>query len=89
MILDREKIKVCNFTVDKYEIYVKKLTDRQRDYIKIIENYKYKNKKTPTIRDICKLVNSNSPGTVQMMMKRLKNKGYNFRNVNYKERGDK
>lgn len=52
------------------------LTDTQLNlYIAIkeyIEEYGY----SPSIRDLCKLTGKSSPGTIQVCLKKLKDKGY-------------
>ncbi len=50
----------------------------QLKYIKAIEDYKYCNKKVPTIRKIAEMVNVSSTATVEAMLNRLKEKDYDY-----------
>lgn len=73
------KIQVCRLEVKQEYIDVEKLTDKQLEYIKIIEDYKSTYKVIPSFRQICKLMNYNSPGTIYNMMNKLYKKGYDYR----------
>ena len=57
------------------------MTFTQNIYIEAIEKYKKEYGKVPTIRVIVKLVSVNSRGTVGGMLKRLKEKGYDYKKL--------
>lgn len=78
-----EKVKVCNFKVENCEILVDDLTDVQRLYIQTIEYYKHKTKTIPSIRKIAEIMGGYSAASVQKMNERLKQKGYDYRTLNY------
>lgn len=57
------------------------MTFVQQIYINTIEKYKKENYKIPSIRTIGALVGVNSPSTVFVMLKRLKEKGYDYKEM--------
>lgn len=57
------------------------MTFTQKLYIETIEKYKEENHKVPTIRTIAYLVGVNQPSTVFYMLKKLKEKGYNYKEM--------
>lgn len=57
------------------------MTFTQQLYIDVIEKYKKKYYQIPTIREIAILVGVSSPGTVYPMLKVLKEKGYNYKEM--------
>lgn len=57
------------------------MTFTQQVYIDTIENYKKENCKVPSIRTIGALVGVNAPSTVFLMLKRLKEKGYDYKEM--------
>lgn len=57
------------------------MTFTQQVYIDAIEKYKKEYHEIPSIRTISKLVLVNCPSTVFEMLKRLKNKGYNYKEM--------
>lgn len=57
------------------------MTFTQKLYIETIEKYKEENHKVPTIRTIACLVGVNQPSTVFYMLKKLKEKGYNYKEM--------
>lgn len=57
------------------------MTFTQKLYIETIEKYKEENHKVPTIRIIAHLVGVNQPSTVFYMLKKLKEKGYNYKEM--------
>lgn len=57
------------------------MTFTQKIYIETIEKYKKENHKVPSIRTIGALVGVNAPSTVFLMLKRLKEKGYNYKEM--------
>lgn len=61
--------------------YTCKFSEKQLQYIDAIERYKMYTKKVPTIRDIAKIMEVKSPATVEYMLERLSNKGYNYKEV--------
>ena len=74
------KIKVCRLEVKEECIKVKGyLTNTQVEYINLIEEFKMEHKRVPSIREICKIKNINSPATAMAMLQRLYNKGYDYR----------
>ena len=76
------KIKVCRLKSHYKSINVSDdFTSVQLKYINSIEEYKKKNKAVPSIRDIDRLVNANSSATAYTMMQRLKEKGYDYREI--------
>ena len=73
------KIKVTRIYAQKYEIETGfNYTSKQLQYIEAIENFKMYCKKIPTIREIAEMMEVNSPATVETMIKRLRNKGYEY-----------
>lgn len=56
-----------------------KFTFMQRIYIKTIEKYKRKYCQIPKVREIADLVGVKSRGTVGDMLRRLKEKGYDYK----------
>ena len=52
------------------------LTKRQGEILDKIKLYIYKNKKSPSIRDLCFLCGISSTATMVEHLKRLKSKGY-------------
>lgn len=62
------------------------MTFTQKLYMETIEKYKEENYKVPTIRTIAYLVGVNQPSTVFYMLKKLKEKGYNYKEMkNYEK----
>ena len=57
------------------------MTFIQNIYIEVIEKYKNEYGEVPTIRKIAYLVGVNSRGTVGNMLKRLKEKGYDYKKM--------
>lgn len=57
------------------------MTFTQKLYIETIEKYKEENHKIPTIRAIADLVSVYSPSTVFYMLKKLKEKGYDYKEM--------
>ena len=57
------------------------MTFTQKLYMETIEKYKEENHKVPTIRTIAHLVGVNQPSTVFYMLKKLKEKGYNYKEM--------
>jgi len=57
------------------------MTFTQKIYMDTIEKYKEENNKVPTIRMIAKLVGVNRPSTVFYMVNKLKEKGYNYKEM--------
>ena len=82
------KIKVVKLVPTIIEIDVNDLTDVQRDYVEVIEKYKMQNCKCPTIREICDIAGINSTGTAGAMVGKLKLKGYDYKEVAYKDWSD-
>lgn len=62
-----------------------KFTFMQRIYIRTIEKYKQKYYQVPKVREIADLVGVKSRGTVGDMLKRLKDKGYDYKEVTWDE----
>ena len=56
-----------------------KFTFMQRIYIETIEKYKKRHYEIPKVREIADLVGVKSRGTVGDMLKRLKEKGYDYK----------
>lgn len=52
------------------------MTQKQIKLYKIIKNYIEKNGYSPTIRELCDELNLKSTGTIQVMLKRIKEKGF-------------
>ena len=80
-----EKISVCNFKLEEINIEVKELTERQKEYVKVIEDYKKENYKVPSVRTIGQLLgvkdgNETSAYTTLMF---LKKKGYDYTKLHY------
>lgn len=74
------EIKVCRLEVKEEYIKVKGyLTNTQMEYITLIEEFKMKNKRVPSIREICKLKKVSSPATTMTMLQKLYLKGYNYK----------
>ena len=62
------------------EYNLKGFSFTQTLYIKAIEKYKKENYgEIPTMRKIAKLVGVNCPSSVHSMLKRLKEKGYDYK----------
>ena len=57
------------------------MTFIQNIYIEVIEKYKKEYGEVPTIKKIAQLVGVNSRGTVGGMLKRLKEKGYDYKKM--------
>lgn len=72
------EIQVCRFRCRFIKINVEELTEIQYKYVDAIEEYKFRYKKVPTIRTICKLVDVKSPATAFTMLETLKAKGYDY-----------
>ena len=53
-----------------------KLTEKQIELYNELKKYIDFYGFPPSIRELCKLMNVNSTGTIQSMLKRLKKKGY-------------
>lgn len=53
-----------------------RLTDKQRIILDIIKEFINKNGYCPSVREICKLADLNSPATVCSHLNNLKEKGY-------------
>lgn len=73
-----EKIKVIKFIPEEIEIEVDKLTDAQRKYVEVIENYKKIYGKNPSMRKIAKLIGVSSVGSVYTVIENLRVKGYDY-----------
>lgn len=52
------------------------MTDKQNKVYEEIKKYIRKNGYPPTIRELCDILNLKSTGTIQVMLKRIKKKGY-------------
>lgn len=83
-----EKIKVIKLVPKEIEIEVEDLTKRQLDYINKIENFKKENLKYPTVREVCDLLDGVTVGAVYPTLERLKDKGYFYNEVSYKDWGE-
>lgn len=57
------------------------LSSKQNEILTFIKKFIAENKYTPSVRDICKGVNLNSPATVHVHLTNLINKGYIKRNA--------
>lgn len=57
------------------------MTFTQKLYIEAIEKYKKEYYEIPTIRTIARLVGVNQPSTVFYMLKKLKEKGYDYKEM--------
>lgn len=57
------------------------MTKKQKELYDIIKKYIVKNGYPPTIRELCNELNVKSTGTIQVMLKRIKKKGY----IDYQE----
>lgn len=57
------------------------MTFIQNIYMETIEKYKRENHKVPTIRMIASLVGVNQPSTVFYMVNKLKEKGYDYKEM--------
>lgn len=57
------------------------MTKKQKELYDIIKKYIIKNGYPPTIRELCNKLNVKSTGTIQVMLKRIKKKGY----IDYQE----
>lgn len=55
---------------------LEELTSKQRECLNVIIKYKEQHEFSPTIREICKLMNLSSPATVFVHLSNLKDKGY-------------
>lgn len=53
-----------------------RLTDKQRKILDIVKEFINKNGYSPSVREICKIANLNSPATVCTHLNNLKEKGY-------------
>ena len=53
-----------------------RLTDKQREILDNIKSFINKNGYSPSIREICKIANLNSPATMYAHLNNLKEKGY-------------
>lgn len=81
-----EKIKVVNLIQKEKEIEVEDLTIIQRYYIDIIENFKRKHYRIPSMREINFIIHGDKQtGSVSSMIKTLKKKGYDYSKLNYEE----
>ncbi len=58
------------------------LSTKQNDVLTFIKKFIAENNYTPSVRDICKGINLNSPATVHVHLTNLINKGYIKRNAN-------
>lgn len=52
------------------------LTDKQKEVLKTIKRYIKENRISPTIRELCKILDIKSTATIQQHLERLKDKGY-------------
>lgn len=52
------------------------MTDKQNKVYEEIKKYIKENGYPPTIRELCDILNLKSTGTIQVMLKRIKKKGY-------------
>ena len=52
------------------------MTDKQNKVYEEIKKYIIENGYPPTIRELCDILNLKSTGTIQVMLKRIKKKGY-------------
>lgn len=75
------QIKVVRMQPYCDEIEIEDLTIPQLKCINVIERYKIKYHKVPTIREIMKLTKHTSPATIQDMLNRLSKKGYNYKEI--------
>lgn len=80
-----EKIKVIKFVPKEIEIEVKELTDIQREYIKAVEDYKRENFAYPSIRTLVNILGRSTPSSVYLTLNRLEDKGYYYREMEYKD----
>ena len=55
---------------------MEKLTNKQEEVLDVVKKYIANNGYAPTVREICKELNLNSPATVFVHLKHLMNKGY-------------
>ncbi len=58
------------------------LSNKQNEVLTFIKKFIAENNYTPSVRDICKGINLNSPATVHVHLTNLINKGYIKRNAN-------
>lgn len=84
-VKNMQKIKVIKFVPKAVEIEVSDLTDRQFEYINKIEKFKKENLKVPTIREIGVLLDNITVGAVYPTLETLKDKGYYYNEVSYKD----
>ena len=61
---------------------MRELTIKQKEIYDIIKKYIEDNGYSPTVREIAKIADLNSPATIQQHIKNLKDKGY----INYIEK---
>ena len=52
------------------------MTDKQNKVYEEIKKYIKENGYSPTMRELCDILNLKSTGTIQVMLKRIKKKGY-------------
>lgn len=80
-----EELNVYNFKLENIKINVKELTERQREYVEVIEEYKRENYKVPSIRTIGKLleVKNGNETSVYTTLMALKKKGYDYTKLHY------
>lgn len=77
------KIKVVKLIPQEIEIEVELLSYMQENYVEVIEDYKRKHSKVPTMRKIGELMGGLQASGVCQMLERLKNKGYDYSEVKY------
>ncbi len=55
---------------------MKDLTEKQEIVLKALKDFINENGYPPSVREMCKVLGKKSPGTVQVMFRILKDKGY-------------
>ena len=76
------EIKVCKLEAKEEYIKIKGyLTNKQLEYINLIEEFKMEHKKVPSIREICKLKGNRNCSATLEMLQRLYKKGYNYKEI--------
>ena len=55
---------------------MKELTERQKEVLDIIKEFKNEHCYSPSVREICEMLHLKSPRTVSVHLKKLKDKGY-------------
>lgn len=79
-----KEIEVYDFVPRKTKIKLyEPLTKTQLKYIEIIEEYKKEYCEIPTVRKIGSLIGNNSPATIHSMLRRLNEKGYDYKRMRY------